>query len=480
MISNTIQILVIEDEEFDVRRIINTVKPYEKIIISDIVSSGVDAINLISQKKNFYDVVIMDLQIAGGIMGEELIQEIKKISPLTQIIVVTKKTIHQTDFDFAKRLIQAGAFWFCTKYPGDIETYIYQPTDFILSIVNAYEKKQLEIKHLNSKKKLTKNVQDILANKIIIGESPVIQTLKEQLQQFAETNANILIYGKSGTGKELVATNIHYLSNRSLENFIPINCGSIPRELIESELFGFEKGSFTGAQESRPGLFERANEGTIFLDEISDFPLSAQSKLLRVLQDGQIDKIGRKKSYKVDVRVISATNKDLEKMVTDKKFREDLYYRLNVLQIYVPSLEERREDIPRLVEHYLNRYSAEMGRYAPGFESGAMEILMNYSWPGNIRQLQNVAQRILFLSKEKISEDSVISAIGMKMTIEDHKQPYNFDMEHILPLKEIERQFRKDYFKFVRSHCKTDAEAAQKLDLAPPNYFRISKELGLK
>lgn len=480
MNKNAIKVLVIEDEEFDVRRICNTVRPYEKINISDVVSSGADALNLLSNNKNAYDVVIMDFQIAGGLMGEELIRAIKKISPQTQIIVITKMTIHQTDFAFANRLIQAGAFWFCTKYPGDIESYIYQPTDFILSIVNAFEKKQLELQHLDSRQKLAKNVQDILASKIIIGESPAIVKLKQQIQQYAQTNASVLIYGKSGTGKELVATNIHYLSNRSLENFIPINCGSIPRDLIESELFGFEKGSFTGAQDSHPGLFERANHGTIFLDEISEFPLSAQSKLLRVLQDGQIDKIGRKQSYTVDVRVISATNKDLEKMVAGKEFREDLFYRLNVLQIYVPALEERREDIPELVKYYLIRYSADMGRTPPEIESDAMELLVNYSWPGNVRELQNVVQRLLFLSQEVITPEAVVSAIGMKMVSIEHHQPYQFSMEYIVPLKEIETNFRKEYIRFVRSHCKTDAEAAQKLGLAPPNYFRISKELGLK
>ena len=480
MINQTIRILVIEDEEFDVRRIKKTVEPYKQIKIADIVSSGADAINLISQNRDYYDVVIMDFQIAGGVMGEELIRAIKKISPLLQIIVITKMTIHQTDFDFANHLIQAGAFWFCTKYPGDIETYIYQPTDFILSIVNAFEKKQLASDHLYTKQKLSKNVQDILDKKLIIGTSPAIKVLKEQIQQYSETNASVLIYGKSGTGKELVATNIHYLSKRNLENFVPINCGSIPRDLIESELFGFEKGSFTGARENRAGLFERANSGTIFFDEVSEFPLAAQSKLLRVLQDGQIDKIGRKKSYEVDVRVISATNKDLEKMVYGKEFREDLFYRLNVLQIYVPSLEERKEDIPVLVDHYLTLYSKEMGRIVPDFETGAMEILEDYHWPGNVRQLQNVAQRMLFLSKEKITRDVVVNAIGMKMNFSDQKQPYQFDRENILSLKEIERQFRKEYIKFVRNLSKTDAEAAQKLDLAPPNYFRISKELGLK
>jgi len=167
-------------------------------------------------------------------------------------------------------------------------------------------------------------------------------------------------------------------------------------------------------------------------------------------------------------------------MVREKEFREDLFYRLNVLQIYVPSLEERKEDISVLINHYLNLYSKEMGRIVPEFETGAMDVLVEYHWPGNVRQLQNVAQRMLFITKEKITRETVINAIGTKMNFSDQKQTYHFDRDNIVPLKEIERHFRKEYIKFVRSLCKTDAEAAQKLDLAPPNYFRISKELGLK
>ncbi|PIS28631.1 MAG: sigma-54-dependent Fis family transcriptional regulator [Candidatus Marinimicrobia bacterium CG08_land_8_20_14_0_20_45_22] len=479
MIKNTIRLLLIEDEAFDVRRIQNTLKPYERIIISDIVSSGGDALKLIAQ--NDYDVVVMDFQIAGGIMGEELIREIRKLNATVQIIAITKMTIYQTNFDFANRLIRAGAFWFCTKYPVDIENFIYQPTDFILSIVNAYEKRRLEIDREHSKNKLSRTVSDILSRKVIIGVSSAIQELREQIRKYADANANVLIYGKSGTGKELVATNIHYLSSRKLENFVPINCGGIPRELIESELFGFEKGSFTGAQDSRSGLFEQANNGTIFLDEVSEFPLSAQSKLLRVLQDGQIEKIGRKQRYEVDVRVISATNKDLEKMVSDKEFREDLFYRLNVLQIYVPTLQERPEDIPVLADHYLRRYCHGLGRAVPEFEPGVMDVLTDFSWPGNVRQLQNTLQRMIFLSSEEsISKKTVLVSIGAKNFQPDMRVTYRFDKNQILPLTEIERQFRKNYMQFVRENSKTDAEAAKKLGLAPPNYYRISKELGMK
>jgi len=478
MIKNQIRLLVIEDEEFDVRRIRNTVRFQERIAITDIVSNGRDALQKVAQ--NDYDVVVMDFQIAGGLMGEELIHAIKQIKKTLQIIVITKMTIHQTDFEFANRLIKAGAFWFCTKYPGDIENYIYQPTDFILSIVNAYEKRHLEIDKERSKTKLNRTVQAILARKQIIGVSPAIEKLRAQIHKIAETNANVVIYGKSGTGKELVATNIHYLSSRGLENFVPINCGSIPGELIESELFGFEKGSFTGAQENHPGLFEQANGGTIFLDEISEFPYSAQAKLLRVLQDGQIDKIGRKQPYEVDVRVIAATNKNLEKMVAEKEFREDLFYRLNVLQVNVPELKERPEDIPVLVDYYLQRYCSEMGRAVPKIEPSALETICEFNWPGNVRQLQNVLQRMIYLSGDSITRETALESLGSPTLINESGGFGRFDKNQIIPLMEIEKQFRKSYMKFVRDQSKTDAEAARKLGLAPPNYFRISKELGLK
>jgi DNA-binding NtrC family response regulator len=272
-----IQILLIEDEEFDVRRVRNTLRPFDhQIEIRDVVSNGDSAIELLEQHHEHYDVVIMDLQIAGGTMGEALIRAIKRIEPSRQIIVITKMTVNITDFDFANRILQAGAFWYCTKYPSDIEDYIYQPTDFILSIFNAYQRKRLESEKSRSEKKLLRNVEGMLSRTKILGVSEQIQKIRAQIKQLAVTDATVLISGPSGTGKELVAINIHYESKRKLENFVTINCGSIPDELIESELFGYEKGAFTGANANKRGLFEQANHGTIFLDEVAELPLVAQ------------------------------------------------------------------------------------------------------------------------------------------------------------------------------------------------------------
>ncbi len=246
--NDKINILLLEDEEFDVKRVKKTISYYEtRIKVLDVVSNGRAALELIKDHPDKYDIVILDYQISGGLKGEELITQIKNLDQFIQIIVITKMTINITNYDFANSLMRAGAFWYCTKYPGNIEDYIYQPTDFILSIFNAYEKKRLEKYKLKSDKKLTQNIQSLLEMKKIIGESEPMMQLKENIEKYAKSDVNILINGASGTGKELVAWNIHLKSKRKYENFIPINCGSIPGELIESELFGYEKGSFTGA-----------------------------------------------------------------------------------------------------------------------------------------------------------------------------------------------------------------------------------------
>jgi len=476
-----INLFIIEDEEFDVQRIKSTIELSKtEMEILGVVSNGKKAIENIKKNQGEYDVIIMDFKIAGGIMGEKLIKKIKEIDPSVQILVVTKMTIQQTDFDFANDLLEAGAFWYCTKYPGDIESYIYQPTDFVLAIVNAYKKKQLEIEKNRSEQKLDKNIENILEENKIVGQTNSIVELKNKIDKYAEAEANIIIYGESGTGKELIATNIHYLSQRKYENFVTVNCASIPKDLIESELFGYEKGSFTGAKENRKGYFEQANHGTIFLDEISEFPLSAQAKLLRVLQEGEIDKIGRESRKEVDVRVIAASNKDLNEMVKEGKFREDLYYRLNVLSIEAPPLNKRRKDILRLVGYFVEQFSYEMGLKDVDITEEAEEILKDYNWPGNVRQLRNIIQRLLILNESKITQSDVKKALNLEQRQPKSTIPDKFQEGQIQPLREIEKKFREKYISFVREKSSTDAEAAEKLGLAPPNYHRICKSLGLK
>jgi len=487
MLEDQIKVLLIEDEDFDVRRVENTIKPFgNRIKIIDVVSDGRSAIDLLDKKRNFYDVVIMDFQIAGGLRGAQLIKKIKELDLALQIIVITKMTINITDYEFAHNLIEAGAFWYCTKYPGDIEQYIYQPTDFIMSIINAYERKKLIKEKQKSNLKLNRNVENVLANKKIVGVSSTVKKMREEISKYANSNAPILITGSSGTGKELVAYNIHYNYNspRKYENFVPINCGGIPDQLIESELFGYEKGAFTGAEKSKPGLFEMANHGTIFLDEISELPLSAQVKLLRVLQDGEVEKIGRTEKIRVNVRVISATNRNLEDEVREKKFREDLFYRLNVVPIHVPPLRERKEDIHYLIDYFLNEFSIDMGKEMPAINEEAIKLLVDYGWPGNVRELKNLIQRLLFYDEKIVTPQLVQTALGKRASLSENyfandglsfKSP-----DGPQPLKHMEKIFREKYFKYIRLQSESDADAAKKLGLAPPNYYRMCKELKLK
>jgi two-component system, NtrC family, response regulator AtoC len=479
-----VRILLIEDEEFDVRRVRTTLKPFsDQIEVREVVSNGNTALELLSQQSDQFDVVIMDLQIAGGVMGEALIRAIKRTAPSLQIIVITKMTVNITDYDFANRLIQAGAFWYCTKYPTDIEEYIYQPTDFILSIFNAYQRKQLERERSRSEKKLLNNVEGMLSRTKILGISEQLQKVRAQIKQLAAIDATVLISGASGTGKELVAVNIHYASKRKLENFIPINCGSIPHDLLESELFGYEKGSFTGANTSKRGLFEQANHGTIFLDEVAELPLTAQVKLLRVIQDGEIEKIGRTEKIKVDVRLIAATNKILQKEVSTGRFREDLFYRLHVVPLHIPPLKERPEDILVLWEHYMRQMSIDMVKPTPTTEDAAFEILKEYPWPGNVRELMNVVQRLLLREENVITPEIVKEVLSLypSFQVSAGSDAVVFrEYEEIQTLHEMERVFRKKYFTYIRKNSTSDADAARKLGLAPPNYHRMCKELGLK
>lgn len=482
-VSEVISILLVEDEDFDVRRVKNTLDYYaDRLKIRSVVSNGKAAIDWLKDNSDGVDIVIMDYQISGGLRGEELISEIKRIDPLIQIIVITKMTINITDYNFANSLIKSGAYWYCTKYPGNIEDYIYQPTDFILSIFNAHERKKLEQYKTHSDKKLSQNVKNQLEAKKIIGESRAILQVRDAIDKYARSDANVIVSGPSGTGKELVAWNIHLKSNRRDENFVPINCGSIPDDLIESELFGYEKGAFTGAQSSKQGLFEIANNGTIFLDEVAELPLAAQVKLLRVLQEGEIEKIGRTKKQSVNVRIIAATNKDLAAEVNNNRFREDLYYRLNVIPIEIPPLKSRGDDIILLFEHFVRQFCNDMNSLIPEIDEMARDILRNYKWPGNVRELRNVAQRLVLNTSGYISAADVSDPMILRNNLVSREENTfdNLIGTQVLPFRDMERIFRKKYFSYVRSISSSDSRAAEKLGLAPSNFYRMCKELGLK
>ncbi|MGD8780703.1 MAG: sigma-54 dependent transcriptional regulator [Ignavibacteria bacterium] len=488
MNKNQINILVVEDEEFDVQRIRETLEPFkDTMCIKEIVSSGKDTLKSIKNNKHLFDVVILDYQISGGLHGEELIEEIKKIDNTLQVIVITKMTINQMDLQFATQLIESGASWFGTKNPTDID-YIYQPTDFVLAIKNAYDKRKLVIEkeilrkeHSSSKSKLESNIKEMINKYTLIGESAGMRLIKKSIENYSTTDANVLIFGESGTGKELVARNIHYVSQRKFENFVTVNCSAIPDDLIESELFGYEKGAFTDAKGEKAGLFEQADGGTIFLDEISELPLLAQAKLLRVLENGEIDKIGRKKRYEVNVRVIAASNKNIEVLMREKRFREDLYYRLNILNIQLPPLRERKDDIIRLLKNFMEKSSNEFHVYAPELTDEGIKFLSNFHWPGNVRQLKNVVQRLVLMGASTIGVDEVEAALGIKNqgAFGGYTTPI-YSKEELPHLREAELEFRKRFVQFVRKNSRTDTEAATKLGIARSNFHRLCKELGLK
>jgi two-component system, NtrC family, response regulator AtoC len=478
--NNPINLLIIEDENYDVNRIKRTLSPFsDRLIIKDIVADGQSAMDLITGNPDAYDVIIMDYQIVGSLSGVKLIHKIKSAVQFIEIIVITKMTINVTDFDLANKLIEAGAMWFCTKYPTDIKEYIYQPTDLLLSILNAYEKKRLTMERSKSTGQLNQSIVSTLSKKRIIGESVPVKKMLKQIEKASQQDATVLISGASGTGKELVATHIHYLSKRKYENFVTVNAGSIPHELIESELFGFVKGSFTGALEPKRGLFEVANNGTIFLDEVSELSMASQVKMLRVLQEGELDKIGRSERVKVDVRVISASNIDLEQAVGDKRFREDLFYRLNVIDIYVPSLRERIEDIPLLTHYFIEKYAAQMSILMPEIKPDAIELLQAHEWPGNVRQLQNVIQRVLLSCEDLIKREDVINVLNSKK-IRSIAGPEFWFGEKILEWKEMENIFRSKYFNHVKEQTKSESEAARQLGIAPSNFYRMLNKLHEK
>ncbi len=379
------KILIIEDE-VAIRRVLkkiiseenNSYKVFEAV-------DGVEGIELI--KENDYDLVLCDIKMPK-MDGVEVLQYSKKIKPELQFLMISG----HGDLDTAVNTMRLGAFDYISK-PPDLNRLLN-------AVRNALDNKELIVENKRLKKKISGDYE-------MIGKSRAITQIKEMIEKVAPTEARVLITGANGTGKELVAHWLHEKSKRSKAPLIEVNCAAIPSELIESELFGHKKGSFTGAIKDRTGKFEAANGGTLFLDEIGDMSLSAQAKVLRALQEGKIQRVGDAKDIEVNVRVIAATNKDLQKEIKDKKFREDLYHRLAVILIDVPSLNDRRDDIPILIEYFAMKIAKEQGTSIKVFKAKAIKLLQEYNWTGNIRELRNVVERLIILGEEKVSEQDV-------------------------------------------------------------------------
>jgi len=379
------KILIIEDEA-SIRRVLVKIlseenDTYEVFEAED----GLAGMQLI--KNEDFDLVLCDIKMPK-MDGVEVLEATKKIKPEIPMVMISG----HGDLDVAVNTMRLGAFDYISK-PPDLNRLLN-------TVRNALDRKELVVENKQLKKKVSKNYE-------MVGESKAIQQIKDMIEKVAPTEARVLITGPNGTGKELVAHWIHEKSERSKGPMIEVNCAAIPPELIESELFGHIKGAFTSAIKDRAGKFEAANGGTLFLDEIGDMSLAVQAKVLRALQEGKVQRVGNDKDIKVDVRVVAATNKNLKQEIEEKRFREDLYHRLAVILIEVPALNERREDIPLLIDFFTEKISEEQGTAKKHFTKDAIKLLQAYDWTGNIRELRNVVERLIILGSKEITEDDV-------------------------------------------------------------------------
>lgn len=378
------RILVIDDER-SIRNTLKDILEYEKYEV-DLAEDGIKALDKI--KAGSYDVILCDIKMPG-MDGIEVLEKFQELIPDTPVVMISG----HGNIDTAVESIKKGAF-----------DYIEKPLDLnrlLITIRNAMDKSNLVVETKNLKKKVNKRFE-------IVGESVALKAVVEMADRVAKTDARVLITGSNGTGKELVARRIHDQSNRSAGPFIEVNCAAIPSELIESELFGHEKGAFTSAVKQHIGKFEQANGGTLFLDEIGDMSLSAQAKVLRVLQENIISRVGGDKHIKVDVRVVAATNKNLSTEIAENNFREDLYHRLSVILIKVPALNERLDDIPLLANHFIQLICDEYGMPKKMITDDAIAELQKISWTGNIREFRNVIERLIILCDSLITGEDVI------------------------------------------------------------------------
>ncbi len=441
-------VLVVDDEEH-IRETLKDIledEGYEVITVSN----GRDALSVI--EVNPVDVAIVDMLLPekGGI---ETLEAIKDSFPAVPVVMISG----HGDIKSAVECMKKGAFDFLEK-PLSVSRVV-------TSVRNAIKVRNLEMENIELKKG---------RKPVLVGSSESMKILRDTIDSIARSSSTVLITGESGTGKEVVARLIHFKSRRANKPFVAVNCAAIPDTLIEAELFGYEKGAFTGANTSKKGKFEVADGGTIFLDEIGDLSLQAQAKVLRVLQEGTFAKVGGTREIKVDVRVISATNKDLKKSIESGTFREDLFYRLNVIPVYIPPLRERLDDIPELVEHFVRELSEETGGKTLRFSDGAFELMKKYRWPGNVRELRNFVERLMIMlpdGKEVGKRELMIYAPDMFSEVE---------RESTSTLREARRKFERDFIlRKLREAGGNITRTAKLLGVERTWLYRKMKELGI-
>lgn len=415
------KVLIVDDEQ-SIRRTLREILEFEKYDVDE-ASDGLEC--LVKLKRSQYDVVVMDIKMPK-MDGMDALERIQLLAPDTPVVMISG----HANIDTAVDAVKKGAFDFISK-PPDLNR-------MLITLRNAMDKSSLISETKVLRKKVSKS-----KTQEIIGESPSIAKVKEDIEKVAPTDARVLVIGPNGSGKELVARWIHQKSHRSDHPIIEVNCAAIPSELIESELFGHEKGSFTGAHKNRVGKFEQANGGSIFLDEIGDMSLKAQAKVLRALQESKITRVGGDKEIKVDVRVLAATNKDLRAEIAAGRFREDLYHRLAVIIIDVPPLNQRRGDIPALIEHFISIICQEYGIAVKKASKEAITALQNVNWTGNIRELRNVVERLIILSGEEITDKDVFSYVVPSSSNKNSKFKEIF--EQFNSVDELQKFIKEEY-----------------------------------
>ncbi len=440
-------VLIVDDEE-SIRETLSGIFEDEGFDAKT-VSSGEDALEITDGYVP--DVIFLDIWLPG-IDGIETLEKLKRKNPIIPVIIISG----HGKIEQAVKATKIGAYDFLEK-PLSLERVL-------LTAKRAIEKKELQIQNELLKQDMAKNCQ-------MIGNSNSITELKKLIETASNINTTILIMGESGAGKELVARNLHLQSDRAMRPFIEVNCAAIPQELIESELFGHEKGSFTGALENKKGKFELANEGTLFLDEIGDMSLTTQTKVLRAIETQEFQKVGGSKNIKVDIRILSATNKDLFKEVKEGRFRDDLFFRLNVIPILVPPLRERKEDISVLVDYFMKRFAVEYGKPVKQMEPGALKVLQNYDWPGNIRELKNTLERIFIMTPSNVIHSKDISIFESSET----------DYFSFGTLKEAKEKLEKDFItKKLKEYRWNISKTAEALQIERSNLHRKIKSYEIE
>ncbi len=453
---STNKILLIDDEE-NFRHMLSVILKKRGYDV-ETANNGIDGLKKVDTGS--YDTVLCDIRMPE-MDGLEFLKEAQKAGCESTIIMMSA----YGTLDTAIEAMKLGAYDYISKP--------FKPDEIVLTLKKAEERERLRRENLF----LKKEVQKEYSFENIISKNERMTQIFDTIRKVAKYKSTILIAGESGTGKELVAKAIHFNSDRSNHPFIPVNCGAIPENLLESELFGHTKGSFTNAVRTKKGLFEEADGGTLFLDEIGELPLQLQVKLLRVLQDGEIRRIGDSKPITIDVRIIAATIKDLDKEVREGKFRDDLFYRLNVLQIKIPPMRDRKEDIPLLVDHFIHKYSRELNNPIEGIHPEALDCLMNYGWKGNVRELENVVERAIVLT-----DSSQIQVENLPVEIQNPKEESRVNLlSDELSIKKASRYLEMDLIK--KALHKTNGNhthAAKLLEISHRALLYKIKEYGIK